>query len=126
MTVKSIKIKRPELRRYLVPINTAASQQMFTDCLVIGSGIAGLRAAIEAASLGCEVMLVCKRILPTAIPGTHRAVLRRYSAATTAFHRTLKTRRKPDAEYATIRQSNRLWPKGRACEGIARLGCGIR
>jgi L-aspartate oxidase len=63
MTVKSIKIKRPELRRYLVPINTAASQQMFTDCLVIGSGIAGLRAAIEAASLGCEVMLVCKKNL---------------------------------------------------------------
>jgi L-aspartate oxidase len=63
MTVKPIKIKRPELRRYLVPINTAASQQMFTDCLVIGSGIAGLRAAIEAASNGCEVILVCKKNL---------------------------------------------------------------
>ncbi|MCE5341112.1 MAG: L-aspartate oxidase [Planctomycetaceae bacterium] len=63
MMNESIKIKRPELRRYLVPINTAASQQMFTDCLVIGSGIAGLRAAIEAASAGCEVILVCKKNL---------------------------------------------------------------
>jgi len=63
MTPKIIKIKRPELRRYLVPINTVTSQQMFTDCLVIGSGVAGLRAAIEAASNGCEVILVCKKKL---------------------------------------------------------------
>ncbi len=63
MMNESIQIKRPELRRYLVPINTAASQQMFTDCLVIGSGIAGLRAAIGAASAGCEVILVCKKNL---------------------------------------------------------------
>ncbi|OHB48404.1 MAG: L-aspartate oxidase [Planctomycetes bacterium GWF2_41_51] len=63
MKDNAIKIKRPELRRYLVPINTAATQQMFTDCLVIGSGVAGLRAAIEAAASGCEVMLVCKKQL---------------------------------------------------------------
>ena len=31
-------------RRYLVPFNTADTQQIFTDCLVIGAGIAGLRA----------------------------------------------------------------------------------
>jgi len=59
----AIKIKRSELRRYLVPINTAATQQLFTDCLVIGSGVAGLRAAIEAAAGGCEVVLVCKKTL---------------------------------------------------------------
>lgn len=63
MIPKPIKIKKPELRRYLVPINTVASQQMFADCLVIGSGVAGLRAAIEAASNGCEVILVCKKKL---------------------------------------------------------------
>jgi L-aspartate oxidase len=63
MNPKIIKIKRPELRRYLVPINTSASQQMFADCLVVGSGVAGLRAAIEAASNGCEVILVCKKNL---------------------------------------------------------------
>ena len=56
-------LKRPEHRRYLVPINIAATQQLFTDCLIIGSGVAGLRAAIEAAAGGCEVMLICKKTL---------------------------------------------------------------
>jgi L-aspartate oxidase len=50
---------QPDYRRYLVPIDTASTQQLFTDCLVIGAGIAGLRAAIEAAG-GCNVTLVCK------------------------------------------------------------------
>jgi L-aspartate oxidase len=59
----AIILKRPDLRRYLVPINTAATQQLFTDCLIIGSGVAGLRTAIEAAAGGCEVMLVCKKTL---------------------------------------------------------------
>lgn len=51
--------KQTEDRRYLVPIDTASTQQLFTDCLVIGAGIAGLRAAIEAAA-NCDVTLVCK------------------------------------------------------------------
>ena len=51
--------KQTEDRRYLVPIDTASTQQLFTDCLVIGAGVAGLRAAIEAAS-NCDVTLVCK------------------------------------------------------------------
>ena len=33
--------------------------QLFTDCLVIGAGIAGLQAAIEAAQ-HCNVLMVCK------------------------------------------------------------------
>ncbi len=55
--------KQPELRRYLVPIDSLSTQQFFTDCLVIGSGVAGLRAAIEAASLGAAVTVVCKGTL---------------------------------------------------------------
>ncbi|MCD6394507.1 MAG: L-aspartate oxidase [Planctomycetes bacterium] len=51
--------KQTEDRRYLVPIDTASTQQLFTDCLVIGAGVAGLRAAIEAAA-NCDVTLVCK------------------------------------------------------------------
>jgi L-aspartate oxidase len=51
--------KDTESRRYLVPIDTVPTQQIFTDCLVIGGGIAGLRCAIEAAQ-NCNVMLVCK------------------------------------------------------------------
>ena len=46
-------------RRYLVNIDSISTHQLFTDCLVIGSGIAGLRAAIEA-SEHCNVIVVCK------------------------------------------------------------------
>ena len=48
-----------EPRRYLVDIDTISTHQLFTDCLVIGGGVAGLRAAIEAAG-GCNVIIVCK------------------------------------------------------------------
>ncbi len=48
-----------EDRRYLMPFDTASTQQLFTDCLVVGAGIAGLRAALEAAK-HCDVSLVCK------------------------------------------------------------------
>jgi L-aspartate oxidase len=36
-------------RRYLIPFRATLLPQIFTDCLVIGGGVAGLRAAIEAA-----------------------------------------------------------------------------
>jgi L-aspartate oxidase len=51
-----------EARRYLVNIDAISTHQLFTDCLVIGAGIAGLRAAIEA-SKDCNVILVCKSSL---------------------------------------------------------------
>ena len=51
-----------EHRRYLVNIDSASTKQLFTDCLVIGAGIAGLRAAIEAAH-NCNVIIVCKNML---------------------------------------------------------------
>ena len=49
----------PEFRRYLININSILTGQLFTDCLIVGAGIAGLRAAIEAAK-GCNVIIVCK------------------------------------------------------------------
>ncbi|MCH7917826.1 MAG: L-aspartate oxidase [Planctomycetes bacterium] len=52
----------PDFRRYLVNIDSISTHQLFTDCLVIGSGIAGLRAALEAAEQ-CKVLLVCKKRL---------------------------------------------------------------
>ena len=51
--------RQADIRRYLVPVNTTSTQQLFTDCLVVGAGIAGLRAALEAAE-HCNVTLVCK------------------------------------------------------------------
>jgi L-aspartate oxidase len=48
-----------EPRRYLVDIDTISTHQLFTDCLVVGAGISGLRAAIEAANYR-QVVVVCK------------------------------------------------------------------
>ena len=51
--------QQPELRRYLTDIDTVSTHQLFVDVLIIGAGIAGLRAAIEAGRV-CNVVLVCK------------------------------------------------------------------
>ncbi len=48
-----------EFRRYLVNIDSISMHQLFTDCLVVGAGIAGLRAAIEAADHR-NVIITCK------------------------------------------------------------------
>jgi L-aspartate oxidase len=53
---------QPEFRRYLVNIDSISTPQLFTDCVVVGAGIAGLRAAIEAANC-CNVTIVCKNAL---------------------------------------------------------------
>jgi len=47
-------------RRYLIPFNATRLPQQFTDVLVIGGGVAGLRAAIAAADGGAEVLLLTK------------------------------------------------------------------
>src|SRR5579864_7218774 len=47
-------------RRYLIPFKAARLPQQFTDVLVIGGGVAGLRAAIAAADEGAEVLLLTK------------------------------------------------------------------
>jgi L-aspartate oxidase len=52
----------PEPRRYLVNIDSISTHQLFTDCLVIGAGIAGLRAVIEAADRQ-NIIIVCKDTL---------------------------------------------------------------
>src|SRR5215218_5384600 len=46
-------------RRYLIPFKAARLPQQFTDVLIIGGGVAGLRAAI-AASDSAEVLLLTK------------------------------------------------------------------
>ncbi|HMB95328.1 MAG TPA: L-aspartate oxidase [Tepidisphaeraceae bacterium] len=47
-------------RRYLIPFRAARLPQQVTDVLVIGGGVAGLRAAIAAAEKGAEVLLLTK------------------------------------------------------------------
>jgi len=46
-------------RRYLIPFRSTLLPQIFTDTLVIGAGVAGLRAAIAAAEHG-EVIVLTK------------------------------------------------------------------
>ena len=47
-------VRQTHLRRYLVGFDTTALPQIFTDCLVIGGGVAGLRAALEVCSNGMD------------------------------------------------------------------------
>src|SRR5690348_17904176 len=47
-------------RRYLIPFKAARLPQQFADVLVIGGGVAGLRAAIAAADDGADVLLLAK------------------------------------------------------------------
>ena len=47
-------------RRYLDPVQGRRLPQQFTDVLVIGGGVAGLRAAIAAADGGADVLLLTK------------------------------------------------------------------
>jgi len=47
-------ISHKDFRRYLVGFDTQSLPQVFTDCLVIGGGVAGLRAALEVATNGGE------------------------------------------------------------------------
>ncbi len=51
-------------RRYLIPFRSNLLPQIFTDTLVIGTGVAGLRAAVAAAEHG-EVIVVGKDDPPT-------------------------------------------------------------
>lgn len=46
-------------RRYLIPFRSSLLPQIFTDTLVIGAGVAGIRAAVAAAAHG-EVIVLCK------------------------------------------------------------------
>ncbi|MEK6642605.1 MAG: L-aspartate oxidase [Planctomycetota bacterium] len=50
-------------RRYLINFDSRRLGQVFTDVLVIGAGVAGLRAAIEASSRG-NVILITKDKIP--------------------------------------------------------------
>ena len=53
------RIRFGEPRRYLVNIDSISTSQLFADCVIVGAGIAGLRAAIEAADHR-NVIVVCK------------------------------------------------------------------
>src|SRR6202050_2327259 len=47
-------------RRYLIPFKAPRLPQRFTDVLIIGGGVAGLRAAIAAADASVDVLILTK------------------------------------------------------------------
>jgi L-aspartate oxidase len=47
-------------RRYLIPFRSSLLPQIFTDVLVIGAGVAGIRSAIAAATDGADVIVLAK------------------------------------------------------------------
>ncbi|MEO0965151.1 MAG: FAD-binding protein, partial [Planctomycetota bacterium] len=47
-------------RRYLIPFRATLLPQIFTDVLVIGGGVAGMRSAIGAAAGGADVIVTAK------------------------------------------------------------------
>ncbi len=56
-----------DARRYLIPFRSSLLPQIFCDTLVIGSGVAGARAAMAAAELG-EVIVLAKDEAPPVGP----------------------------------------------------------
>ena len=61
-TPTSERIRFGEPRRYLVDIDSISTNQLFSDCVVVGAGLAGLRAALAAADQR-NVVVVCKGTL---------------------------------------------------------------
>src|SRR5665213_1793483 len=47
-------------RRYLIPFKASRLPQQLADVLVVGGGVAGLRAAIAAADAGADVLILTK------------------------------------------------------------------
>jgi L-aspartate oxidase len=56
------RIRFGEPRRHLVNIDSISTSQLFADCVIVGAGVAGLRAALEAADHR-NVIVVCKATL---------------------------------------------------------------
>ncbi len=61
-TTEADQVRFGEPRRYLVNVDSISTNQLFADCVVVGAGLAGLRAAIEAADHR-NVVVVCKGTL---------------------------------------------------------------
>lgn len=61
-TTEAERVRFGEPRRYLVDVDSISTNQLFADCVVVGAGLAGLRAAIEAADHR-NVVVVCKGTL---------------------------------------------------------------
>ncbi len=115
-----------EFRRYLVNIDTIATHQLFTDCLVIGSGIAGLRAAIEAANR-CNVLIVCKDTLENSNTWKAQGGIATVLAKTDTFESHIADTLKTGCgicDEKTVEMVVRNGPE--LIRAARQLGCGVR
>ena len=78
-------------RRYLIPFRSTLLPQIFTDTLVVGAGVAGLRAA-AAAARGGEVIVLSKSDLRQTNTAWAQGGWRPRSRRATARSRTPPTR----------------------------------
>jgi len=108
------RIQFGEPRRYLVNIDSIATNQLFTDCVIVGAGIAGLRAALEAAEHR-NVIVVCKAGIQDSntwkAQGGIASVLRKDDSFESHIADTLKTGcglNEPDVVEEVVRQGPEL------------------
>jgi L-aspartate oxidase len=103
-----------EPRRYLVNIDSISTNQLFTDCVIVGGGVGGLRAAIEAADHR-NVIIVCKAGIEDSntwkAQGGIASVLRKDDSFESHIADTLKTGcglSEPDVVAQVVRQGPEL------------------
>jgi hypothetical protein len=113
-------------RRYLIPFRSELLPSIFTDTLVIGTGVAGLRAALAAAEHG-EVIVVAKDDLDE---DEHRVGAgrqsQRCSPPTIARTSTSPTRCGAAPGSACPRPSGRSSTRGRARVATRSINSGMR
>jgi L-aspartate oxidase len=103
-----------EPRRYLVNIDSISASQLFADCVIVGAGVAGMRAAIEAADHR-NIIVVCKAGLEDSntwkAQGGIASVLRREDSFESHVDDTLRTGgglSEPDVVEQVVRQGPEL------------------
>ena len=98
-------------RRYLLNFDSRRLGQVFTDVLVIGGGVGGLRAAI-AAGEDCHVLLVTKDSLEESNTAYHQGGIADLELAILDLLEELPARSRERAQLIQVRNLVRTWRRG--------------
>src|SRR5262249_47627218 len=99
-------------RRYLIPFRAARLPQQVADVLVIGGGVAGLRAAIAAAEAGADVLLLTKDTVEQSNTWYAQGGIAAGLSRSIRWNRTCATPRSSASVFVTKRPSGWLSKKG--------------